>query len=221
MAKITWDNVGERIYETGVDRGVLFVYDSALKTYKTGVAWNGLISVSESPSGAEPNPQYADNIKYLNLISQEEFGASVEAFTYPDEFAACEGSVEAAGGLAVNQQTRAMFGLCYRTLVGSDSDGTDHGYKLHIIYNALAAPTDRTYTTINESPEAMTFSWEITTTPVPVTGFKPTACVVIDSTEASEETLTALENVLYGEGDEDSRLPLPDEVITIMTPAAG
>lgn len=221
MAKLIWDKTGERTYETGVDRGVLFVYDPTTKSYKNGVAWNGLISVSESPSGAEANPQYADNIKYLNLISPEEFGASVEAFTYPDEFAICEGSKSAADGLAVNQQTRSKFALCYRTLLGSDTDGTDHGYKLHIIYNAMAAPTDRSYTTISDSPEAMTFSWDLTTTPEPVTGYKPSACLIIDSVEADDDTLAALEDKLYGGESTESSLPLPDQVLSIMTPAAG
>ena len=219
--KIQWDLVGERFYETGIDRGVLFVYDSATKMYKPGVAWNGLISVSESPSGAEANAQYADNIKYLNLISAEEFGASIEAFTYPNEFAACEGSIEAKPGLAVNQQKRSMFALCYRTLMGSDAEGTDLGYKLHLVYNSMASPTDRSYTTINESPEAMTFSWEITTTPEPVEGYKPMASITIDSVEADPDCLTALENILYGGESTESRLVLPNELITVMTPAAG
>ncbi len=221
MPKIEWDIIGERTYETGVDRGVLFVYDASGKVFKKGVPWNGLIGVTENPSGAEPNPQYADNIKYLNLVSAEEFGAGIEAFMYPNEFAACEGATDIVKGIAISQQTRSMFALCYRTLVGTDTEGTDHGYKIHIIYNALASPTDKSYATVNDTPEAMTFSWDITTTPVPVTGFKPTACVIIESMDADEDCLAALEDILYGSASSDSRLPMPDEIISVMTPAEG
>lgn len=216
MARIVWDNVGERFYETGVDHGVLYVQQEG--AYPSGVAWNGLTAVTESPSGAEANPQYADNIKYLNLISAEEFGATIEAFTYPDEFAACDGSVEPVGGVILGQQPRKAFGLAYRTLVGNDTEGQDHGYKLHLVYNAMAAPSEKAYATVNDSPEAITFSWEVTTTPVPVTNHKPTASITIDSRTADETKLKALEDILYGsEGATGPRLPLPDEIITLLT----
>lgn len=225
MAKIIWDKSGERIYETGVDRGVLYVFDKDEADYGAGVPWNGLISVSENPTGAEANAQYADNIKYLNLVSAEEFEASVEAFTYPNEFAACDGSVVFKPGLTVNQQSRSKFALCYRTLVGSDTEDLDHGYKLHLVYGALASPTDKSYGTETESPEAMTFSWDITTTPVEVTGYKPTACLIIESHNADADGLAALEAILYGTDGalpaNAPRIPLPDEVLTTMTPANG
>src|SRR5690606_35515536 len=172
MARVTWDQVGERLYETGVDHGVLYLRNET-GDYDTGVAWNGLVSVTESPTGAESNPQYADNIKYLNLVSAEEFGATIEAFTYPEEFAQCDGTAAPAAGVYVGQQPRRTFGLSYRTQVGNDIDGTDHGYKLHLIYGALAAPSEKAYNTINDSPEAITFSWELTTTAVEVPGLKP------------------------------------------------
>ncbi|MCA1806975.1 MAG: hypothetical protein LC687_03860, partial [Actinobacteria bacterium] len=194
---LKWDQTGERIYETGVDRGVLYIPDGS-GDYNDGVVWNGLVSVSESPSGAEPTPMYADNIKYLNLVSREEFEASIEAFTYPDEFAQFDGTVEPEAGILIGQQTRGTFGLAYRTLVGNDVAGTDLGYKIHLIYGALAAPTEKAYGTVNESPEAITFSWELTTTPVAVTGHAPTASLVIDSTKVSESDLTAIELILYG-----------------------
>lgn len=217
MARIVWDNVGERFYETGVDRGVLYVQQEG--AYPSGVAWNGLTAVTESPSGAEANPQYADNIKYLNLISAEEFGATIEAFTYPDEFAACDGSVEPVEGVILGQQARKAFGLAYRTLVGNDTEGQDHGYKLHLVYNAMAAPSEKAYATVNDSPEAITFSWEVTTTPVPVTDYKPTASITIDSRTVDATKLTALEDILYGsEGQTGPRLPLPNEIITLLTP---
>ena len=215
MSKLTWDASGERLYETGVKQGVLYVMDS--NSYGNGVAWNGLTAITESPSGAESTPLYADDIKYLDLRSTEEFGATIEAYTYPDEFAACDGSASLADGVSIGQQARKMFGLCYRTTVGNDTDGTDHGYKLHLIYGATASPSEKAYETINDSPEAITFSWEITTTPVSVTGFKPTASITIDSTKADPTCLAALEEKLYGGASTEPTLPLPDEVKTIMT----
>lgn len=212
MTALTWDNVGERLYETGVDHGVLYIPDAG-GVYADGYAWNGLTTVTESPSGAESNPQYADNIKYLNLVSAEEFGATIEAFTYPDEFAQCDGTAVPHAGVAVGQQGRKMFGLVYRTRLGNDVDGTDHGYKLHLIYGCQAAPSEKAYSTINDSPEAITFSWEVTTTPVACSGYKPTAQIVIDSTVVDSANLTALEEILFGNGGADPRLPLPDEVI--------
>lgn len=217
MSKLTWDASGERLYETGVKQGVLYVMDS--NVYGNGVAWNGLTAITESPSGAESTPLYADDIKYLDLRSTEEFGATIEAYTYPDEFAACDGSASLADGVSIGQQARKMFGLCYRTTVGNDTDGTDHGYKLHLIYGATASPSEKAYETINDSPEAITFSWEITTTPVSVTGFKPTASITIDSTKADPTCLAALEEKLYGGASTEPTLPLPDEVKTIMTKA--
>lgn len=218
---IKWDEVGERIYETGVDQGVLYVQD-AQGAYPEGVPWNGLTNVTESPTGAEPTPLYADNIKYLNLMSAEEFEASIEAYTYPDEFEECDGSAELAAGVSIGQQPRKGFGLCYRTKIGNDLLGDDYGYKLHLIYGAKASPSDKGYETINDTPDAITFSWDVTTTPVPVTGFKPTASLVIDSTKVAVEKLKALEAILYGtkgvdpEADVKARLPLPDEVLSIM-----
>ena len=217
MSKLTWDASGERLYETGVKQGVLYVMNS--NSYGNGVAWNGLTAITESPSGAESTPLYADDIKYLDLRSTEEFGATIEAYTYPDEFAACDGSASLADGVSIGQQARKMFGLCYRTTVGNDTDGTDHGYKLHLIYGATASPSEKAYETINDSPEAITFSWEITTTPVSVTGFKPTASITIDSTKADPTCLAALEEKLYGGASTEPTLPLPDEVKTIMTKA--
>lgn len=226
MAKLVWDKTGERFYETGVKQGVLYLPTNGV--YNKGVAWNGLTAVTESPSGAEATPLYADDIKYLNVLSTEEFGATIEAYTYPDEFAACDGSAELVDGVTIGQQKRSTFGLCYKTAIGNDTDGTDYGYKLHIIYGALAAPSEKAYATINDSPEAITFSWEITTTPVNVTGMKPTASLVIDSTKADPTKLEALEAILYGKDPTteeaadgvDPRLPLPDEIKTLMT-AAG
>lgn len=213
MAKLTWDQTGERFYETGVDHGVLYPYSEG--KYQTGVAWNGLINVTESPSGAEASPIYADNIKYVNLISAEEFGATVEAYTYPDEYKACIGEKELAPGVFAGQQTHQTFGMCFRTKIGNDTDGEDHGYKLHLIYGALAAPSERAYATVNDSPEAITFSWELSTTPVDVTGGKPTACLTIDSTKVEASKLAALEEKLYG-GTGEPTLPLPDEVAELL-----
>lgn len=197
MSKLVWDKTGERLYETGVKNGVLYIPTDGV--YSKGVAWNGLTAVTESPSGAEPTALYADDIKYLNLISTEEFGATIEAYTYPDEFAQCDGSASLATGVMIGQQDRKTFGLCYRTTIGNDTEGNDFGYKLHIIYGALASPSEKAYATINDSPEAITFSWEITTTPVNVTGAKPTASLTIDSTKVDAEKLAALEKVLYGD----------------------
>lgn len=218
MSKIVWDKTGEKLFETGVDRGVLYRMDSA-GLYKGGVPWNGVTGVTESPSGAEANPQYADNIKYLNLVSAEEFGATIEAYTYPPEFGECDGTAEPVPGLTIGQQSRKTFGFSYRTLIGNDVDNQDHGYKLHLIYGALAAPSEKAYTSVNDSPEAITFSWEVTTTPVNVTGYKPTAYLAIDSTLVDATKLAALEDILYGKDGEpasEPRLPLPDEVITLM-----
>ena len=214
MSKLVWDEIGSRFYETGVKNAVLYVQEGG--TYPKGVAWNGITAVTESPSGAEASPLYADDIKYLNLLSNEEFGASIEAYTYPDEFAQCDGSAALATGVMIGQQSRKTFGLAYKTTLGNDTDGNDFGYKLHLIYGALAAPSEKAYATINDSPEAITFSWEVTTTPVNVTGHKPTASVTIDSTKVNEEKLTALEAILFGGDDTEARLPLPDEIATLM-----
>lgn len=224
MSKIIWDQTGERLYETGVRNGVLYPRSST-GTYPLGVAWNGLTAVTESPSGAEATPLYADDIKYLNLLSNEEFGATVEAYTYPDEFAVCDGSAELAPGVMIGQQSRKPFGLAYRTVVGNDTEYNDYGYKLHIIYNALAAPSEKGYATINDSPEAITLSWELTTSPEPVTGAKPTASLVIDSTKVNQEKLAILEGMLFGvdatTGETPTEaivphLPLPDEIAAIF-----
>lgn len=223
MAKIVWDKSGERFYETGVDHGVLYPL-STEGQYDKGVPWNGLTAVTESPSGAEATALYADNIKYLSLLSTEEFGATIEAYTYPDEFALCDGSASLEKGVTIGQQDRKIFGLSYRTWVGNDVDGQEHGYKIHLIYGAQASPSEKGYATVNDSPEAITFSWEITTTPVNVTGFKPTASITIDSRTADPEALAKLEEVLYGKDEAEPaepRLPLPDEVKTLMTPSEG
>lgn len=215
MAVLQWDQVGERLYETGVDRGVLYIPD-ANGDYINGYAWNGLTTVTESPTGAEANPQYADNIKYLNLVSAEEFGGTIEAFTYPDEFAQCDGSV-LVNGVMIGQQSRKTFGLAYRTRVGNDLDGTDHGYKLHLLYGCLAAPSEKAYGTINDSPEAISFSWEISSTPVDAGGsYKPTSLIVVDSTQVGATELAALEDILYGTVGDDPRLPLPAEVLSVI-----
>ena len=215
MSKIVWDQTGERLYETGVKQGVLYVQDSG-GTYPKGVAWNGLTTVTESPSGAEATPLYADDIKYLNLMSAEELSGTIEAYTYPDAFAECNGSASIGTGVYTGQQARKTFGLCDRTTLGNDVDNNAHGYKLHLVYGCLASPSEKAYSTINDSPEAITFSWEFSTTPVNVTGFKPTSSIVIDSTKVNAEKLTALEPILYGDAQTEARLPLPDEVASTM-----
>ena len=213
--KLVWDEITKRLFETGVSKGVLYPV-STIGTYPKGVAWSGLTAVTESPSGAEANPIYADNIKYLNMISAEDFGTTIEAYMYPDEFAECDGSAALATGVVIGQQKRRGFGFVYVTVLGNDTEMNDYGYKLHLIYGAIAAPSEKSYSSVNESPEAMTLSWEITTTPVPVTGFKPTACLTIDSTKVNADKLAALETILFGSTEADARLPLPDEVFTIM-----
>ena len=218
MAKLVWDQTGERLYETGVKMGVL--YPQSAGTYPLGVAWNGLTAVTESPSGAEPSPFYADDIKYLNLMSNEEFGGTMEAYMYPDEFAECDGSAELTKGVMLGQQKRNAFGLCYRTVLGNDIENNEHGYKLHLIYGAQASPSEMAYASINYSPEPLTMSWEFTTTPVEVTGHKPTSRIIIDSTKADPTKLKALEDILYGKENEEPRLPLPDEIKTLMTSAS-
>ena len=218
MSKLVWDQTGERLYETGVKMGVLYP-QSAGGTYPKGVAWNGLTAITESPSGAEATAIYADDIKYLSLMSAEEFGATVEAYMYPDEFAECDGSAEIAPGVSIGQQARKAFGLCYRTTIGNDTEGNEHGYKIHLIYGAMAAPSEKSYATINDSPEAITLSWELTTTPVSVAGFKPTASLTIDSTKVDAGKLAELEAILYGSESEEARLPLPDEVAELFKAA--
>lgn len=219
MSKLVWDQTGERLYETGVKNGVL--YPQVSGTYPLGVAWNGLTAVTESPSGAEATPLYADDIKYLNLMSNEELGGTIEAYMYPDEFAECDGSAELGDGVFIGQQTRKAFGLCYRTVLGNDTENNDYGYKLHIIYGALASPSEKAYATINDTPEPITMSWEFTTTPVEVTDHKPTASITIDSTKADKVKLAALETILYGSESEEPRLPLPDEIKTLMSTGTG
>lgn len=223
MAKLVWDKTGDRLYETGVKNGVLYPQGTG-GTYPKGVAWNGLSTVTESPSGAEASAVYADDMKYLNLYSTEEFAATIEAYTYPDEFSECDGSATIATGVTIGQQTRKAFGLCYRTTLGNDVAANNYGYKLHLIYGAMAAPSEKAYATINDSPEAITFSWELSTTPVSVKGFQPTASLVVDSTKVKPEKIAKLEEVLYGKDPTndsssdgvDPRLPLPDEVVTII-----
>lgn len=215
MTKMKWDQEGQRIYETGVSQGALYVYKDS--KYQTGVPWNGLTTVTESPSGAEASPLYADNIKYLELISNEEFGASIEAYTYPDEFAECDGSAEIAEGVLIGQQSRCKFGLAYKTKLGNDTEGDSYGYKLHVIYGCQAAPSEKVYGTINDSPEAITFSWEVTTTPVEVAGFKPTSTIVIDSTKIAAEKLKLIEDMLYGDDQSgEPTLPTPEQIINIV-----
>ena len=216
MAKLVWDESGKRVYETGVRKGVLYVQGENGE-YQKGVAWNGLTAVTESPSGAEPTALYADDIKYLELFSAEEFGATIEAYTYPAEFEACDGSASLGEGVTIGQQDRKAFGLCYRTIVGNDVKGNENGYKLHLIYGAKAKPSEKAYATVNDSPEAVTFSWEVTTTPVNVAGFKPTASVTIDSTKIQPEKLKLIEDKLYGTASEEATLPLPDEIKQIIT----
>lgn len=220
MAKLVWDETGERLYETGVRMGVVYPMGTG-GAYPTGVVWNGLTAVTESPSGAEPSPLYADDIKYLNLMSVEEFGATIEAYTYPDEFALCDGSLEPTDGVVIGQQKRKPFGLCYRTALGNDTEGDEYGYKLHLIYGAMSKPSEKSYATINNDPEAITFSWELSTTPVTVPNAKPTASLTINSTKVDATKLAALEEILYGAEETEARLPLPTEVITLLTPASG
>jgi hypothetical protein len=218
MSKLVWDQTGQRLYETGVKYGVLYVLDGA--AYSKGVAWNGLTAVTESPSGAEPTDLYADDIKYLSMLSAETFGATIEAYTYPDEFMVCDGSATLTEGVYIGQQSRKAFGMCYRTAIGNDVDNNDHGYKLHLLYGCMASPSEKAYTSINDSPEAITFSWEITATPVNVTGHKPTACLTIDSTKVDATKLKALEDILYGTAEDEARMPLPDEIAELMNKAA-
>ena len=219
MAKLIWDEISKRLYETGVKMGVLYVRNSS-GLYPKGVAWSGLTAVTESPSGAEPSPMYADDIKYGSIKSAEEFGATIEAFMYPDEFAACDGTAALADGVMIAQQKRAVFGMAYRTGIGNDVDDLDYGYKIHLVYGAEAAPSEKSNESVNDSPEAMTMSWEITTTPVPVTGKKPTAHLTVDSTKVNAANLAILEDILYGTAGADPRLPLPDEVATLFAGAA-
>ena len=219
MARLEFDKTGERYYETGVSHGVLYPQDET-GAYPKGIAWNGLTNVTESPSGAEATPLYADNIKYLQLMSAEEFGATIEAYTYPDEFEVCDGSVELGVGITIGQQDRKAFGMSYRTIIGNDVKGNNLGYKLHLIYGAMAAPSEKAFQSINDSPEAITFSWEVTTTPVNVPGFKPTASLVIDSTKVTPENLKKIEDLLYGTDSGEAKLPTPAEIIELITPAA-
>ena len=215
MAKLVWDQTGQKFFETGVSNGVLYVSDGQ-GGYQAGVAWNGLTQVAENPSGAESNPVYADNIKYLNIISAEEFGATIEAYTYPDEFMECDGSAQVVAGVNIGQQARKSFGISYRTRVGNDVAGDNLGYKIHVIYNCQAAPSGKTYSTVNESPEAITFSWEVTTTPVPVEGFRPTATVVFDSTKLAAEKMAAVEEALYGGASKEASLPSIEELLALV-----
>ena len=218
MSKLVWDQSGKRLYETGVDHGVLYPIQTG-GVYSKGVAWNGLTAVTESPSGADVNDIYADNMKYLGLVGAEKFGATVEAYTYPDEFAECDGSVELVKGATIGQQNRKVFGMVYRTVIGNDVDGNEHGYKLHLIYGATAAPSEKAYNTINEDPEAITISWQLSTTPVNVTGHKPTASLTIDSTKADPTKLAELEKILFGDTETEPRLPLPDEIAQLLNVA--
>lgn len=215
MSKLVWDQTGERFYETGVKQGVLYPQSEG-GTYPVGVAWNGLSAITENPTGAESNPLYADDIKYLNLISNEEFGLSIEAYTYPEEFAECDGSVEVEEGVTIGQQSRKTFGLSYRTAVGNDVEKNEHAYKLHLVYGITASPSEKGYKSVSDDPDAIVFTWDATTTPVNVSGYKPASSLVIDSRKADAEKLKALEDILYGSDDEEPRLPLPDEIITLM-----
>lgn len=219
MSKLTWDDTGKRTFETGVDHGVLYMPTNGL--YNNGVAWNGLTAVTETPSGAEATALYADNIKYLNLISVEQLGGTIEAYTYPDEFVQFDGGVTLSGGVRIGQQSRPQFGLCYRTLLGNDTEDTDYGYKLHLLYGAQASPSERAYATVNDTPAAITFSWTFSTTPVSVGGHKPTSLVTIDSTKVDAADLAALELILYGSEGVDPRLPMPDEVIALFAGSAA
>ena len=215
MARLIWDEVGQRFFETGVKNGVLYVQNND-GSYANGVVWNGLTAITESPSGAEETPLYADDVKYLTLRSAEEFGATIEAFTYPEEFEQCDGSAQIATGITVGQQARRAFGLCYRTAVGNDIQGQEFSYKLHIIYGCTVAPSEKSYSTINDNPEAITFSWELSTVPVPVDGFKPTASLVIDANKVEAGKLQLLENALFGDAENDAKLLLPNEIMELM-----
>lgn len=216
MSKLVWDKISERLYETGVRNCVIYPQAEG-GTYPRGVAWNGITSITESPSGADANDNYADDTKYLTLRSREEFGGTIEAYTYPDEFAVCDGSAEVVTGVIIGQQTRKPFGLCYRTAIGNDTQYDDYGYKLHLIYNATASPSDRQYQTINDSPEAISFSWEYTTTPIEVDGYKPSSSIIIDSTQVNSEKLKDLKDILYGTSETEARLPLPAEVFDLFS----
>jgi len=218
MSKLVWDKIGERFYETGTKMGVLYPMEN--NAYPKGEAWNGLTAVTESPSGAEPSAYYADDIKYLNLMSAEEFGGTIEAYTYPDGFKACNGEAELAPGVSIGQQSRKVFGMCYRTILGNDTEGNDFAYKLHLVYGAQVSPSEKGYTSVNESPEPITMSWEFTTTPVSVEGHKATSILTIDSRNVDAEKLAALEAILYGSESEEARLPLPDEVAELFKAAA-
>lgn len=220
FAPLVWDETGKKLFETGVSNVALYPQDTT-GVYGAGVAWNGVTNISESPSGAEATTLWANNGKYLNLYSVEEYASSIEAYTYPDEFAECDGSAEIAKGVSIGQQTRKSFGLAYKTLVGSDTDGNDHGYKLHLVYGCKAAPSERSHATVNDSPEALSFSWEISTTPVSVTGHKPTASVEIDSTKVEPAKLAAFEKILFGSDEAAARLPLPDEVASLFAAASS
>lgn len=215
MAKLVWDQIGEHLYETGTDHGVLYPIQDD-KTYSLGVAWNGLTGVTQSPSGADETKIYADNIKYLSLRAAEDFGGTITAYTYPDEWEACDGSAQIAQGAVIGQQPRKSFGFSYRTLIGNDTEGTAHGYKLHLVYGATASPSERSYSTVNDSPEAIEFSWEFSTIPVEVPGYKPAAHLEIDSTKADASKLSALEDILYGTSSASARLPLPQEVMELL-----
>lgn len=219
MPKIVWDKLGEHFYETGVDHGVLYPLNVKTGAYDSGVAWNGLTGITESPSGAESTAIWADNMKYLSIVSAEEFGATVEAYTYPPEFMECDGNAELVAGVHIGQQTRKTFGLSYRTKIGNDTAGSDHGYKIHLIYGAVAAPSEKAFTTVSDNTEPIALSWELTTTPVTVEGFKPTASLVIDSTTVDPQKLKAFEDILYGTESEKARLPMPDEVKTLLSAA--
>ena len=215
MARLIWDEVGQRFFETGVKNGVLYVQDND-GSYKNGVVWNGLTAVTESPSGAEETPLYADDVKYLTLRSAEEFGATIEAYTYPEEFEQCDGSAAIAAGITIGQQARRAFGLCYRTSVGNDIQGQNFSYKLHLIYGCTVAPSEKSYSTINDNPEAITFSWELSTVPVPVEGFSPTASLVIDASKVDEEKMELLENALFGDESNEAKLLLPNEIMELL-----
>ena len=215
MARLIWDEVGQRFFETGVKNGVLYVQDND-GSYKNGVVWNGLTAVTESPSGAEETPLYADDVKYLTLRSAEEFGATIEAYTYPEEFEQCDGSASIATGVTIGQQARRAFGLCYRTAIGNDIQGQEFSYKLHLLYGCTVAPSEKSYSTINDNPEAITFSWELSTVPVPVDGFKPTASLVIDASKVDEEKMALLENALFGDESNEAKLLLPNEIMEML-----